>query len=450
MYTPSSAIDRRRKAVPARRRPLLLPLLIALGLPGLASADAVTNWNATATTVAPRLGSPQFQARGMAIVQIAVHDALNSIRPRYRSYTGVAPAHPLASTDAAVAAAARTALLNLLPDGSAEETAVENAYAAALSAIPDGSAKTDGIAAGVAAAAAILALRTNDGSANPNRPYLEPKIAGRYQPTPSTPDPTNPAEITPLMQGWAALVPFALRSGDQFRVAPGEIFDLAGAAYTRDFNQVKTLGDARVRGTSPNSRETDIARFWAAGGFNWNPITRDIVAGRNLDKWQHARLFALMNMAVSDANIAAQDSKYTYKFWRPVTAIRRAGEDGNPATVADPYWTPLVVTPPYPDYPCNLPSGASASAETLRRYFGTDNIPFTRKVTVPVVPLPPPLAQMPEKPISRGYTSLSAAASESAISRVYAGIHFHDGCRASVRQARAVAGFVFTHYLKPL
>lgn len=450
MNTPSSANAHRRKTSLARRRARLLPLSIALALPGLASADAVTDWNTTANTVAPRLGSPQFQARGMAMVHIAVHDALNAIRPRYRSYTGVGPASADASPDAAVAAAARTTLLGLLPDGSVEEGTVEAAYANALSPIPAGTAKSDGIAAGNAAAAAILALRANDGSANPNRPYLEPQVPGRYQPTPSTPDPANPAVVTPAMQGWADLVPFALRSGDQFRVDPGQIFDLTSAAYASNFNQVKALGNALVRGTSPDSRETDIARFWAAGGFNWNPIARNIVAGLGLDRWQHARLFALMNMAVSDANIAAQDSKYTYKFWRPVTAIRRAAEDGNPATTADPNWVPLVVTPSYPDYPCNLPSGASASAETLRRYFGTDNIPFTREVTVPVIPLPPPLAQMPTKPIKFSYTSLSAAANESAISRVYAGIHFHEGCRASVRQARAVAGFVFTHYLKPL
>jgi hypothetical protein len=431
-----------------RRWPLVVAIALAIPVPAL--ADAVTSWNATATTVVPRLGSPQFQARGMAMVQIAVHDALNSIRPRYRSYTGVAPANPGASPDAAVAAATRTALLALLPDGSAEETTVETAYTTALSAIPDGAAKSDGIAAGTAAAAAILALRANDGSANPNRPYVEPLVPGRYQPTPSTPDPTNPAVITPLMQGWAELVPFALRRGDQFRVDPSEIFNLAGPAYAREFNQVKTVGDARERGTAPNSRESDIGRFWAAGGFNWNPIARGIVAGRSLDRWQNARLFALLNMAVSDANIAAQDSKYAYKFWRPVTAIRRAAEDGNPATAADPYWTPLLVTPPYPDYPCNLPSGASASAETLRRYFGTDQVPFTRTAIAPVVPLPAPLAAMPEKTITRSYASLSAAANESAISRVYAGIHFLDGCRASVRQARAVAAFVFTHYLKPI
>ena len=434
------------------RRPRRWPLVaaIALAIPVPVLADSVTSWNATATAVAPRLGSPQFQARGMAMVHIAVHDALNSIRPRYGSYTGVAPASPGASPDAAVAASARTTLLALMPDGSAEETIVETAYVAALSAIPASTAKSDRIAAGSAAAAAILALRANDGSANPNRTYVEPLVPGRYQPTPSTPDPSNPAVITPLMQGWAELVPFALRRGDQFRIDPGEIFDLKGPAYTREFNQVKTLGDARVRGTSPNSRETDIGRFWAAGGFNWNPIARGIVAGLALDRWQHARLFALMNIAVSDANIAAQDSKYAYKFWRPVTAIRRAAEDGNPATVADPYWTPLVVTPPYPDYPCNLPSGASASAETLRRYFGTDQIPFTRTAIAPAVPLPPPLAPMSEKTIARSYFSLSAAANESAISRVYAGIHFLDGCRASVRQARAVAAFVFTHHLKPL
>lgn len=440
----------RQTQPPTRPHCLAIATLLALAISPAAWADAVIDWNATASTVVPSLGSPHFQARGMAIVQIAVHDALNSIIPRYESYTGVIAPSVGASPDAAVAAAARTALLALLANGSVQETVVNNAYVTALAAIPDGTAKTAGIAAGEAAAAAILARRVNDGSATPHRSYSEAPIPGVYQPTPSTPDPLNPATITPLMQGWGQLVPFALRRGDQFRVDPGEIFDLTGAAYTREFNQVKTLGDARIRGPAPNSEESDIARFWPGGAAEWNPIARGIVAGLGLDAWQHARLFALMNMAVSDAHVAAQESKYAYKFWRPVTAIRRASEDGNPATIEDPYWSPLLVTPPYPDYPCNLPSIPAASAETLRRYFDTDDIPLTLTRTVPPASLPPPFAAMPAKTITRSYDTLSAAVDEAAISRVYAGIHFHSGCRASARQGRAVAHFVFGHYLKPL
>jgi hypothetical protein len=151
---------------------------------------------------------------------------------------------------------------------------------------------------------------------------------------------------------------------------------LTSAAYTREYNEVKQVGDARVRGAMPDSEESDIARFWPGGG-NWNRTARVIADGRGLDRWQHARLFALLNIAEADALIANQTWNYTYNFWRPVTAIRWA-DDGNPDTVSDPFWRPFLVTPPYPAYPCALPTEAGAATEVLRQLFGTDNIAFGR------------------------------------------------------------------------
>ncbi len=200
-------------------RPLrwLLCSAIALAISGQAHADAVTDWNATAGSVAARFGAPQQQARAMAIVQIAVHDALNSIDRRYDVYAIVPPANSGASPEAAVAAAARTSLLGLLPavpENAAAIAIVNGAYATRLAAIADGTAKEDGVVAGENAAAAILAMRVGDGSATPHLPYLFGPAAGVYQPTPN---PAFPAAITPLFAGWALVTPFAIRSASQFR-----------------------------------------------------------------------------------------------------------------------------------------------------------------------------------------------------------------------------------------
>ena len=162
-----------------------------------------------------------------------------------------------------------------------------------------------------------------------------------------------------------------------------------------------------------------------------------------------ARLFALLNLALADALIANQTWKYTYAFWRPVTAIRWA-DDGNPATESDPVWRPFLVTPPYPDYPCALPTIAGTGMEVLRNFFGTDDIMFTRTVAAPAVPLPAPLATLPAKTITRSFHSLSEAAAEAQRARVYAGIHFREGCVAGGRQGAQIARYVVGHALLPV
>ncbi len=431
---------------------LPLALLVALAAPGPANADVVTDWNAVAETVAPRFGGPQQQSRVQAMVQIAVHDALNSIEPRYARYSGLDPADLAASPDAAVAAAASQTLLELLaplPPSQAKLDAIATvvaAYDATVGPGPYDDATQAGIDAGSAAAEAILALRADDGSSTPHLPYTLGPAPGVYQPTPN---PEFPAAITPSFAGWANVTPFSLRHGAQFEVGPGAIFDLTGADYAREYNEVKGVGDARVRGALPNSEESDIARFWPGGGSNWNLTAGGIVSGLNLDRWQHARLFALLNMAQADALIANQTWKYTYNFWRPVTAIRWA-DDGNPDTVSDPIWRPFLVTPPYPDYPCALPTATSAATEVLRQFFGTDDIAFTRTFSAPLVPLPAPMAALPVKTITRSFDSLSEADAESRDARVYAGIHFREGCEAGSRQGAQIARFVVRHELRPL
>ena len=426
-------------------------LAAVLLVPGLAAADVVTNWNVVAEIVAPRFGGPQQQSRVQAMMHVAVHDALNSIEPRYERYTGLRLAVSDASPDAAAAAAARQTLLGLLaplpnsPQKQAAIDTIEAAYLATVGSGPYDAATQAGIDLGDDVADAILTLRVGDGSDTPHLPYTLLPAPGVYQPTPN---PEFPSVITPSFAGWAHVTPFVLRHGAQFEVEPGVIFDLASATYALQYNEVKQLGDARVRGALPDSEESDIARFWPAGGSNWNRTARVIVNNLGLDRWQHARLFALLNMAQADALIANQTWKYTYNFWRPITAIRWAN-DGNPDTESDPIWRPFLVTPPYPDYPCALPTATGAAAEVLRLFMGADDVAFTREFLAPAVPLPAPMAPLPAKLITRSFDTLSDAVAEAQSARVFAGIHFREGCQAGARQGTQVGRFVVGHSLRP-
>ncbi len=415
----------------ARRRVLIGAL--ALALPGTAFADAVTEWNQNANDVIAGAGAPPAQFRVFAIVQVAVHDALNAIDPRNESYAVVGAGNPAASPEAAVARAARDTLVALLPD--AQDAIINMRYAnfvAGLScpAVQPGCV-ADGEAIGASAAQAILAMRTLDGSESPHRPYTLAPGIGVYQPTQPTPPPPAPF---PQFAGWGEMTPFVLASAAQFNPGRTDFLRVSGKAYAEDYNQVKSLGSAAVRGAVPDSDESRIARFWPGGGGDLNSVLRVIVDGRGLDMWEHARLFALVNVAINDTLIATFRTKYKYNFWRPYTAIRWM-DDGNPATEPDPEWTPYITTPPYPDYTCGLPSTVGAATEIIRNVFGTDEVPFT--YTAPGIP-------------PRSYDTLSQAAAESAMARVYGGIHFRTGCVNAVTLGEQVGKFVFNTSLRPL
>ncbi|KQY50467.1 vanadium-dependent haloperoxidase [Lysobacter sp. Root494] len=465
------------KATHAARRAVshryLLPLALAVALVMAmpAKADSVTDWNGIAASpqVLARFGAPQFQFRAMAIVQVAVHDALNTIQPRYQTYDNLPAAAAGASPDAAVAAATRTALLGLFsalapapnqPEADARAAAIamiNNEYAARIAAL-GGAGVADGIAAGEAAARSCLLQRhtydpiadkytTNDGAqAAHSVPYTLAAASGVHQPTPA---PEFPAVTLPLFTGWKNVALFSLNSASQFRAPWSQLFDLSSQFYANQYNEVKHLGDARVRGAFPNSQQTDIARFWPAGGLDWNANIRVIVQGRGLDRWQHARLFALANMSVHDSGVTNQESKYYWHFWRPVTAIRWL-DDGNPDTQSDPFWRPFMQTPPYPDYPCGSTSVTGAVTQTLRNFFGTNAIGFSRTVSAPAVPLPAPMTALATKTITRKYNSLSIAENEQARARVYEGFHFAEGCYVGLKSANQVANWVYTHELRAL
>ena len=424
----------RRPATPARRLiskgTLLLACCIGMALTNSAQADAITDWN---TSIDAAIGlPPPIKNRVLAMAHIAAHDALNSISPRFESYGVVPTANPAASPDAAVAAAIYRVVANQVPSQAAALLAVYNARIAALPACPIASPTciTDGIAAGNAAADAILVRRTLDGSATPHLPYTLAPGPGVYQPTPT---PTAPFISTPSFNGWAYVTPFAMNSGSQFRMDPAELFNLTSSSYSRDFNEVKTMGasNAETLGNRSAAQSANV-RFWPPA--SWNAIGRALVNGIGNDLWQNARMFALLNIAQADAAISVMDTKYTYNFWRPVTAIRAASTDGNPDTVEDASWLPYLVTPPYPDYTCGLTTNSGAASEVLERYFGTENLPFT----------------LTAGGVTQTFLTLTQARDASVDARVHAGIHFRTGCRLGIIQGAQVGRFAYQHYLRPL
>jgi hypothetical protein len=409
--------------------PLHSALIAVLGLAvaAPAHADVVTEWNAITEGTAAATGAPPFRARVTAMAQIAVHDALNSIDPRHDSYNSIPRAAPGSSASAAVATAAYRVLAQQVPSQAAALTVT---YANRIDELVDCPAAfpsciEDGIAAGEAAAQAILARRAGDGSATPHLPYSAAPGPGVYQPTTGAPQ----------FAGWAAVTPFGLVSASQFRPEPSEIFDLSSEAYARDYNEVKRVGSPAAEAEGHRTADQSaMARFWPAAGASWNAVARMIAAGRGLDAWEHARFFAVLNMAISDSAVSVFDTKYTYTFWRPVTAIRAGDTDGNPATEADAAWTSYQTTPPYPDFTCGLPINAGAAIEVIRRQFGTDRLPFT----------------LTAAGLTRAYATLSQAGGESVDARVFGGMHFRTGCELGLRQGEKVGRFVAIHALKAL
>ena len=382
---------------------------------------AVTAWNTFASNLVAANLNPGHQTYTLAVTQIAVHDALNAIEPRYEPYAFAGSA-PKASVAAAVATAARDTLVTLVPQAAA---AIEAEYEAALSSIRDGAAKTTGIATGQAAAAAILARRSSDDLlAAITKPYTPgPAEPGVYQLTP-------PLNIV-VLAGWGELPPFALRSASQFRSpAPPPVKSLR---YTLDYNEVKRLGSASS--ATRTAEQTDTARFWYdVAAKEWNLAAQKGLVDRSADEWRQARTLAALNIALADAVIATFDTKFRDNYWRPITAIRVGHNDGNVATKGDSNWEPLCITPPFPEYSSTHAATAAAAAGALSLELG-DRHTFT--VTNPTG-------------ASRTYKRFSAAAYEEGISRIYCGIHFRSAMNAGFLQGALIARHVDKNLLQPL
>ena len=442
-----------------RRAGALIPALMVAGVLAAASGgsaqaqvdeDAVTAWNANAgeAAIAAGLapdGNPLYESRLYAVMHLAIHDALNAIDRRSRPYAVDLPANPGASPEATVAAAARDVLVPLLTQlpppfvGAAGVMSVEADYTDALAAIPDGPAKTQGVELGQAAAQALLALRAADGSDTPLfvSAYPQGTDPGEYRFTPGF--------TFVFAPGWADVTPFVLNDSSQFR--PGPPFAVTSKKYTADFNEVKALGGDDV--TTPSARtadETEIALFWVESSpLQWNRIARTVSGSEGLDMWENARLFGLLNIALADGYIGSFETKYHYNYWRPVTAIQTADTDGNPNTSADPTWTPLVQTPPIPDYDSAHSVEGGAAAGVLKRFFGTDDIGFTTCSLT----LPAGSTCADASPVLRSYTSFSQAEEENGLSRILVGFHFRDAVETGIKHGEKIGERAVNLYLRP-
>jgi hypothetical protein len=299
-----------------------------------------------------------------------------------------------------------------------------------LAAIPDGRAEDDGVAVGEAAAASMIASRANDGS-TPSQFYL-PVTAepGEWLPTPGCPPAGG------VLLHWGNVKPFGLRSGDQFRSGPPPA--LTTVEYATDFNEVKTVG--AVNSADRPQDRTDVARFYAASPPTY--VFSQVITqagneeGRSLS--QNARAFALLMMSISDALVASQDTKYHYRFWRPITAIHGADTDGNPLTQRDDAWQPLITTPCFPSYQSAHATGSNAARRIAERLFGGEG---ARSIFVanPAVP-----------GVSFHYTRFSEITDDIDDARVYGGIHYRFDQKAGGRQGKRVADYIFKTQLRPL
>ena len=425
----------------------LVVCLWALALAPPAFANEVVEWNETTMKAIAANGQNNIvSTRTLAMVQVAVHDALNAISRRYDAYYFEGPGDPAASPDAAVAAAAHTVLVGVIggygtpAQKGATFALVEQAYAASIARVTNGPARNKGVAVGRAAGAAILALRKDDGAFR-DAPYTPGMGPGKWQPHPN-PVPANPPIANPdlvrgyapaAVPGWGNVTPFTLLSASQFWL-PGPPA-LASATYARDYNEVKNIG-GKVS-TTRTDDQTQIARFWFEGPGAWNTIARTVATTRRLDARDSARVLALMNIAMADAYIAGFKIRYVYDLWRPVTAIREGDNDGNDATVGDPTWDSHQNTPSVSDYPSTQSTFSAAAAVALASALGGDQASFT--IT----------SGKPFEGITRSFTSFSQAARESADSRVYAGIHFRSACEDGLALGRKVGQRTATLYLQP-
>jgi len=386
----------------------------------LAKADVVTDWNIKGgeVVVAAGLGAPPA-TRVLAIVQTAVYEAANAITKRYPPSGLKLDAAPGASVDAAVAAASRATLVRLVPS---QQAAVDTAYQAALAKIPDGPAKTAGIAVGDQAAAAVLAMRADDGAAAAES-YRPATTAGVYVPT-----------VVPVVSVWPQRKPWLLTSPAQFR--PGPPPALTSEVWARDYNEIKALGG------KVNSRrtadQTEIAIFWEATAPPiYHGVVRSVANMPGREVTQNARLFAVATQASDDALIAVFDAKYTYNFWRPVTAIRNADLDGNDATERDPSWMPLIDTPMHPEYPCAHCILSATIGTVLKGELGAGPVPTltTNSSTA--------------KGAARSWTTIDAFIEEVADARVYDGVHYRNSAQVGTAMGKQVGGLAVTKSLRP-
>ena len=418
-------------------------------------------------TFGEQLG-PARASRAMAIVHIAMFEAINAIGGKYESYCGIGSVGPSTSMDAAIAQAAHDTLMVMYPS---QASAFEQLFVAELERIPKGKHKDSGLALGAHVAQSILEIRGLDGSG-----HAEPLVGSQYL-TKSGPGfwRQDPISLIPLALGahWYEVEPFVMGSAEQFRIPPPP--PLNSPEYTAAYNEVKSLGgDGIGTATDRTDEQRFIGIYWAYDGTPslcapprmYNQIASQIAQQKGTNLIETARLLALVNVAMADAGIASWESKYFYEFWRPVTGIRESDPgtgpggsgDGNPDTVGDPTFSPLGApasgltgpnfTPPFPSYPSGHAAFGGALFETLRRFYGTDKVRFTfvsdeyNGVTVDN-------QGMVREYHPRTFSTFSQAEEENGQSRIYLGIHWSFDKTEGIAQGRNVAELVFDNLFVP-
>lgn len=417
----------------------LLAVFAYLSIPIAAQADVVFDWNLVASNVLQSNTSyqnPGMASRTMAMVNVAMHDALNSIAP----HTAVMYQHdsPTAgsSAEAAMVEAAYQVLLGIYPD---QQSQLDVALANSLSEISDGNAVSLGRTFGQQVANTVLNQRANDGFDHSVQ-YMESGEPGHWQS-----DPLNPGQQA-WGPAWGAMQPFALNSVSQISIPAPPALD--SQSYADAFNEVKVLGS--IDSTERTQEQTEIGHFWAYDRTGmgtpmrlYNNVLRTIAEQQGNSLHENACLFAMSTVAMADSGIVAWDSKFDFDLWRPVTGIRRADEDGNPYTEADPEWVPLgapgdesidAFTPPFPTYLSGHATFGGALFRVLANFYGTDDISFT-------------LTSEELGGLTRTFDSFSEAMAENGRSRVYLGIHWNyddlEGQLAGIQVADFLSSVMF-------
>jgi hypothetical protein len=410
------------KTVSRLRAAMLLPGMVAAALTvAPARADVVTDWNVIANALVANDVGNNPKLRTLAMMHVAMSDAINTVQNRYTRVVATLPFAPSASAEAAAAQAARQILTRVYPQQKAK---LEEAFAASLKAIPDGPAKTEGIKLGIEVADLVWAECAKDGTDAPDtyRPHAAP---GAYVPTTS-----------PIWEQWARAKPWVLKSADQFR--PGAPPALSSAEWARDYNEVKNLGGTKSTMRTPE--QTAAVVFWGNVNFGpaWQAAARELAIKKELPLAENARLFALLNMSLANAYIVNWDAKYTYNFWRPVTAIRNGDKDGNDATDRDAGWTSFNPTPMHPEYPSQATINATIASAVLESVFG------------PVKAIPFTATDVRDSKRTRKFASLADMAEEQKDVRVWGGVHYRFAIRTSEDVGRKVAAYMIENTLKPV
>lgn len=415
----SAVVSRAR----APRRTLYKLAVLAFALVSAnARADIVTDWNVVAfdTFKAANIGGNPM-IRGLAIMHVAMSDAVNTVQNRYTRHALTIPVNSAASAEVAALAAARGVLVALAPTQKAK---VDAAYAAALVAAPDGPAKSAGIAIGEQAAAAAIAERADDAT----------NVPDTYRPmtTPGVWIPTAP----PLFAEYARAKPWGFARADQFR--PGPPPALTSALYARDYNETKELGGAKSTRRTP--QQSEAVKFWTQPnlGSVWFEAARQLSAAKGLDLADNARLFALLSMVAANSFIVDWDAKFHYNFWRPVTAIRNGDLDGNDATEREAGWTPLNATPMHPEYPSQAAILGAVSTGVFDAVLGTGAAP---RIVV---------TDNADAKVTRQFESFAAIVEETRVVRIWGGIHFRNSLEVSDVMGRQVSSYLVANSIRPV